>query len=150
MSAPYHLIEEKAEDALLYVINANKSTNLNGVQILKGFEVTDEALPQLRIEAYQSEPADPDCAIDTANWLVAVRCIVKSHYSTTRTTHSAYVGRVRDIIFLDDMVAELNGASITDFHCDDFIIGRCTRDVDQECFVTTQEVVMRCFNLTVT
>ncbi len=110
MSTFYHSINFKVEDAIEGLINKLKSTNLAGTTIFKQGAPEDIACD--RIEITCDAEAEVVGATVTGNYTCDVSVAVITHPGdTTRANHVTRVAVVGDILFRDDVLAQI--AAIT-------------------------------------
>ena len=146
MAAPFHLIEEKCEDAVKEWLEDNDigSGKTTDVQLLRGFDTTEQNDQMVGIFADESIPGEHEAGIITGNWKVHITLIVKSHFKNGRAAHRAIVAAVRDVVFHDNAVSALNASGVTDFHVMDWFPGVCRRSVEDHSFITEQEAEVYC------
>jgi hypothetical protein len=116
MAAPFHSIKRKAEDAVAAIINSLKVTGqLAGVTAFKGFSGSALTVPRYEVVATEAE-AEVVGATVTGNMTVTVTVTMISQADdTTRATHQANAAAIEDILMRDDVAAQLNSASVTEF-----------------------------------
>jgi len=118
MSAPFHLVKRKTEDAWENVINALKGTNLAGLTIVKAFDTVTLKDARIEIMVPVAEPEKIGDII-TGNYFVQVfLTLISIKEDQTRTVHGLRAGELGDIIMRDDVEAQLNtaGGGVTDYH----------------------------------
>lgn len=149
MSAPYHNVEEKLEDAMAAVLlsqtggtlhgNLISGGSLDGFSIFKGFSLEDMEFPAVVVAALQSRPHETRIAVATGNQDVTLSVRVIGHKgdaTTTRAAHAQAVAAVRDVLYYDDqdnpgsgLKTLLNSAGVADLTVIRTFPGACTRGV---------------------
>jgi len=126
MAAPYHLIEEKLEDAFAAALLTEytgtvdaagliSGGDLAGFYLFKGFSLLDIVPPYISIVCDESRPSEDGLAEATGNQLVQLRAKVCGHRGdTTRASHSAIAGKIKDFIYASNLEALLNAEAVTD------------------------------------
>ena len=157
MSAPWHLIEEKAEDAVMSALlteygGTRSSTSglisggsFDGCYMFKGFDLMDIQLPFIGIVCDESEPAESALATPTGNQRVKVTLSFRSqHNDATRAAHSANAARIRDFCYASNLVTLLNAEGVTDFTATYTYPDKATRGVDDGQMVTSIDLMISC------
>ena len=157
MAAPWHLIEEKAEDAfvtaLLTEYGGTRDTatglisggDLDAHYLFKGFDLLDIKTPFVAIVCDESEPAESGLEYATGNQRVKVSIQLQSeHNDATRTAHSAIAAKLRDFCYASNLVALLNAAGVTDFTATYTYPDKATRGVDDGRIITTIDLLISC------
>lgn len=151
MSAPWHMIEEKVEDAfqsaLITEYGGAISDNLitgggfDGFYIYKGMSLVELNLPRLEIMATSSEPSEPEIETPTGNQDVMLAVSVHGHKNeATRAGHSAYAAKLKDFCYASNLVTLLNDEAITDLTVFRTFPQRTERRVDED-HLTTETTV---------
>ena len=126
MAAPWHMIEEKIEDAFAAALLTEyggsadaagliTGGDLDGLRLLVGFSLDDIQPPYISIIADESEPSEVGLAEATGNQNVKVRLKVCGHRGeATRAGHSALAAKMKDFAYASNLETLLNDAAITD------------------------------------
>ena len=155
MSAPYHLIEEKLEDAIKAAILAEyggtadaaglvTGGDLAGFTLLTGFCLDEINPPIIAIVADQSEPTEGTLYLATGNQTVTVRLMVVGHFGeSTRAGHSAAAARLKDFAYASNIVALLNASAIADLTVTWAFPAGTVRDTDAGTLRTTTTLTIK-------
>lgn len=151
----FHLIEEKAEDALqtaLLTCTGDTLTDhlaaggeLAGWYVYKGFSNTEKSLPYVSITAPSAEALYQDTSLPPGNWAVSLVVTMVSHVNDkTRADHSSTAGTVRDYLVSVDLKNWLNQAGVSGFAAYRAFLGETSREVDEDLVKTETELVVWC------
>lgn len=153
MAAPWHLIEEKVEDAFAAALLTEyggtvapsglvTGGDFDGYRLLVGFGLDEIVPPYISIIADESEPAESALAIPTGNQNVMVKLRVCSHFGdgATRSAHSAIAAKVKDFAYADNLAALLVAAGVTDFSVD-YTFPQQTRRTVEDSMICTETTV---------
>lgn len=155
MSAPWHLIEEKVEDAFAAALLTEYSGtvaadglisggDLAGWYLYKGNSLLEMVPPRITIVASQSEPSEKDVATASGNQDVTLEIEVHGHKNEdTRAAHSAMAARVKDFCYASNLVTLLNDAAITDLTVRFTFPQRTQRSVQDDYLVTATELKVK-------
>jgi len=120
MSAPYHSIERKTEDAVKALLD---TLNLDGVPIYVGqdnADETEEGEPGLRVPYIICIADSAEQYMEgesTGIYSISVRVEVWSHkHDEPGAAHAERLAKVRDKLITDTLAADLSTA-VADFHC---------------------------------
>lgn len=157
MAAPYHLIEEKAEQAFAaallteYAGTRDSATGLisggalDGVYLFRGFDLLDIALPYISIVCDESGPNEEGLEYATGNQVCKITAqVCHQHNDTTRDGHSQIVGYVRDMIYASNLKDLMNAEGITDFTATRIYPGQGSRGVEDGRIITGTELMVKC------
>ena len=147
MAAPWHNIEEKAEDAVTAYLETEAT--LTGLTVFKGFSGSNVTVPSLEVFA---ESAIPEVWADdslSGNWDVEITTRIRSNLSaTTRAAHAGFVAQVRDVLMQNGsaVVAGIETKATADFTAQIWTPGEAVRlvDDDREERITEQTWTLRC------
>lgn len=154
MSAPWHLIEEKVEDAfqsaLFTEYGGTVSDNLisggdfDGFYIYKGMSLAELNLPRLEIMATSSEPSEPEIETPTGNQDVMLTVSVHGHKNeATRAGHSFYAAKLKDFCYASNLKDLLNAAAVTDLTVFRTFPQRTERRVDEDHLTTETQLKIK-------
>lgn len=144
MTTYYHDVFRKAADAIEGVITALKGTSLSGVTVFKGASMSDLSVPRIEILC-DSGDVEVEGATVTGNYTISARIRLVGHGSDeTRTTYSADVAALGDIIFRDDFIAQVTTAAISNFTGFQWFPRRVRESVEGNTYVTEWECDFYC------
>ena len=147
MAAPWHNIEEKAEDAVVAYI-ASEAT-LTGLTVFKGFSGSNVTVPSLEVFAESAIPEVFGGDDLTGNWEVEIITRIRTNMdSTTRAAHAGFVAQVRDVLMQNGsaVVAGIETKGASDFTAQIWTPGEAVRltDEDREERITEQVWTLKC------
>lgn len=115
MSAPYHNVEEKLENAIAAYLAANLPTYgaslptaLKNCTFKKGMDFDETEPPFVSVACPSMEAAVPESPGSYAALVIVAIITTKS---TSRDDHSAFVGRVTDLLYDGPALTAINTAA---------------------------------------
>lgn len=152
MAAPWHLIEEKLEDAFAAALLTEyggtvdsaglvSGGSLAGWYLFKGFSLLEIVPPYICVKAVSSEPSEPNVETPTGNQTVQLMVSVHGQKNEdTRSAHSAMAARVKDFCYASNLVALLTAETISDLTIRRTFPGMTERTVEDDYLVTSTEL----------
>lgn len=156
MSAPYHHIKRKVEDAFASAIAGGAGDSLIGRATIKGFSLGSLTGDRVHIESIKAEPeliggdGDGIGGYVTGNWMVDVSIsivtVAMSEHGYDRDSHAQACGAVEDVLLASDIVARLTGADVDDLAVMAWRPGASSDMADNETmeYVTSYEGTLYC------
>lgn len=157
MAAPWHLIEEKLEDAFASALLTEYGGTVDGDglvfggdfdgwHLFKGFGLQEIVPPYVCVKAVASEPSEPQLETPTGNQQVTLAVSVHGHKNEdTRASHSAMAARVKDFCYASNLVALLTAEAVTDLTIRRTFPGRTERTVEDDYLVTSTELIVKAY-----
>lgn len=152
MSAPWHLIEEKVENAFAAALLTEYAGSVDGVglvtggdldgwHLFKGFSLQEIVPPFIQVIATGSEPTEPDVETASGNQTVTLEIEVHGQKNeATRDTHSAMAARVKDFCYASNLVALMTAEAIPDLTVMRTFPQKTQRSVGDDYLITTTEL----------
>ena len=155
MSAPWHLIEEKVEDAFVTALLTEYGGTVDSAGLVtggdlaawylfKGFSLSEIVPPYISVVASNSEPSEKDVATASGNQDVTLTIEVAGHKNEdTRAAHSAMSAKIKDFCYASNLVTLLTDAAITDLTVRFTFPQRTERRIQDDYLVTATELKVK-------